>query len=195
VIYYRIYLSDISTGAVDTGTDRSSINQQMASNYNSIFPWTDTTNTNVNTPGLHAFFTNNMGFSELELEGTAINGVLGSGATGQDLEINFENITSRIPTLSLGGGTPYDLRRARQRAGTSFNPVPNISGALPFLSNFQLLDRTNISDTVNADVQDKANVSLNSAYVMMYIVATGLDGWIRVFSQPTYLGIFRLPNQ
>jgi|GEM_PF-1228653 len=204
VIFYRIYLSNNSHAAdtVDTSQDRIAINSQLNSDYIAASHWTDPTNTRVNTAGVHNFFVNTRGFFSLELEGVSIANVLGRGSLGRNLSLDFPDIPGQAPRLLLDYGTPnaryYDLRRAGGRPHFDFEPVPNIDGALPFFNHDELLyGPDTIRDReINVDVALQTTGQMEHSYVMMYIAAMGASGVppIPVFSQPTFLGIFRLPS-
>jgi len=171
----------------------------MQADYNFFLPWT--TGATAGTDVMNAFI--NRGFRRLALESAAINDVLGSASLGGALAIFFEQIPYQPPRLELDGAS-HALRRAQiARPGIDdFNPLPNINGALPFLNHDQLLNPANITSTVNADVVNRTGAGVSpgnvrSSYVMMYIFAEGLSFAslppARVFSRPTFLGVFMLP--
>ena len=199
VIFYRIYLSNVfhPTIAIDTSPAvLGPINTQMNTNFSTIFPWADPTNTAVNTAGVQNFFLNTVLFLPLQLEGATIggrNGVLGQGSLGRTLQIDFLDEPGRRPRLWLDG-TYYYLRRAEEsQRFPEVNPQPEFTGgALPFFNHEDL--RAQRREDLNADVAP-VNIGSLHSYVMMYIAATGASGVppTAVFSQPTFLGIFRLP--
>jgi len=147
--------------------------------------------------------------------------VLGDYARGRILQIDFADIPGRPPRLTLRGedepeaaARPFIMRRAWTSGhdGRPFNEVnplpetfvqgepggPQIRSTPTFLNFEELhLDRQGSPPYLNADV---ANVVPNStrAFVMMYLVATGAvtDSMppTIIFSQPTFLGIFQLPQ-
>ena len=205
VIFYRIYLSNVFHGAdtVDASHDRISINSQLNADYNAAFSWTDPTNAAVNTAGVHNFFVNTRGFFPLELEGNAIgghNGVLGGDSLGRAMRIDFSGIPGQAPRLWLDNRSYYLRRAGGIGDGFDFEPLPRLGNALPFFNHMELLDGENRTNrTVNADValQVPTGGQIEHSYVMMYIAASGLSLTappVRVFSQPTFLGIFRLPS-
>ena len=197
MIFYKIYMSasDVSPDPVTTSQDRRNINQLLDTDYNAIYPWADPTNSSVNATGVLNFF-NGRGFSGLELDGARIRDILGSGALGTTLIINFGNV-SEMPTLSLDGNNKkYVLRRAAaSQRFPEINPQPVVVGSTPPFFNY--IDEMKVRrDDFNADVANTIPTDTKQAYVLMYIAAAGADGMppVAVFSQPTYLGIFRLPS-
>jgi len=203
VIFYRIYLSNVFHAAdtVDTSPERSSINPLLNTDFNAAFSWTDPTNVAVNTAGVHNFFVNLRGFFLLELEGVAIGNVLGRDSLGRTMRIDFSDIPGQAPRLQLDNRF-YNLRRAGGiDDGFDFEPLPRIGNTLPFFNHMELLDSGNRTNrTINADVAPtvpSGPMPIEHSYVMMYIAAAGLSLTappVRVFSQPTFLGIFRLPS-
>jgi len=198
VIFYRIYLSNMFGGVPETiGNDptlRASINLTLDADFRHFETLADHTNTTVNTAGLYNNFINR-GFLMLELEGVNIDNVLGS--PGGILAIDFLQEAGRRPRLTLDGSHHY-LRRAQHsdRFG-HFQPVPRAGGILPFFNHPELRASANRTEDINADIAPQIPAGSEYSYVLMYIVAMGLDHSTpptRVFSQPTHLGIFRLPN-
>jgi len=200
VIFYRIYMSTVGSppDPVTSSQDRSTINSLLNTDFNTIFPWTDPTNTSVNASGVMNFF-NGRGFVSLELDEATIggrNGVLGANALGKALRMDFANVAGERPSLSLGG-VQYFLRRASSsQRFPEINPQPERDGIVtpPFLNFFEEMRVRR--DDFNADVATTIPTGSEHAYVLMYIAAAGADGVppVAVFSQPTFLGIFRLPG-
>ncbi|MCL2557783.1 MAG: hypothetical protein FWE09_04830 [Treponema sp.] len=197
VIFYKIYLSALGTD--NTIDERLAINSTLNADYNFFAPLVSGSTTSSTLWSVFA----NRGFMGLELEGASAAGVLGSTSLGQTLSVEFSQEIGVPPGLTVGGSA-HALRRA-ERSGnpsiSSFNPAPRIEGRLPFFNHEQLLLRANATADINADVvAAAASVSeenVRHAYALMYIVASGAN-WstlppIRVFSRPTFLGIFTLP--
>jgi len=198
IIFYRIYISGaIQSGKIETIEDRSLINTTLNSDFTSIYPSTDITNTNVNTSSLENTFYNRRYFA-LTLEGEEINTVLGSDSLGKTLEIVFPPNTGERPALMLRGASsstdkPYTLQRAVIGPGLSFTPQPNRY----FLNHPDLYNNANVTNELNADVaiNNRTDPPLRSTYVSMYIAAVGLSLEMpprTIYSQPTFIGIFRL---
>jgi len=199
VIFYRVYLSNMLGGVPDAiGNDptlRTSINPTLDADFRHFESLADHTDTAVNTAGLYNRFINR-GFLKLELEDANIDNVLGS--PGGTLAIDFLQEAGRRPRLILDG-TSYYLRRAEHSDHFGhFSPLPRMAGTLlPFFNHPELRYSANRTNDINADVAPQIPAGSEYSYVMMYIVAVALDFSTpptRVFSQPTYLGIFRLPN-
>ena len=205
IIFYRIYLSTYFHAAdtVDiTSPQLSAISAQLNTDFSVIFPWADPTNMAVNTAGVFNFFITNRGFLALELEDAAIGSVLGRGSLGGTINIDFADIPGQSPRLWVDGRYYY-LRRAEGSPHFGdFEPQPRIgvppNVRLPFFNHHELLSRENRTNEINADVVIPAgHQEMLHSYVLMYIVAAGADNTVppsAVFSQPTFLGIFRLPS-
>jgi hypothetical protein len=195
IIFYRIYLSDNNpTGRLnDSAQIMNSINSTLTSDYNWSIPYTDITSTTVNTSNLENTFYNRR-FFKLELQGTRIDDVLDRNALGRTLEISFRDISGEVPVL-LVGGTSYTLQRANSSPGSIFATRPADNRA--FFNHPELCDITNATIDLNADVATKTNVEVRYTYVCMYIIAVGRSYEIppsTIYSQPTFIGIFKLPE-
>ena len=192
VIFYRIYISGVNpSGEILTPEDRGEINTTLNTDFNSFYPYTDITSTTVNTSGLDTTFYNRNYFM-LTLEGAAINEVLSRNSLGGTLVIDFPFMTGERPTLTLNG-TEYTLRRAVNSPRLNFTPQPDRY----FLNHRDLYDITKATPEINADVatNTRTNQELIYTYVSMYIAASGTSLEMpprTIFSQPTFIGIFRL---
>ena len=190
IIFYRIYISGANrSGIVETADERTLINSTLNSDYNSLYSYTDTTSTSVSTSNLETVFYSNRKYYKLELEGADITNVLGRGSLGQTLKIWFDTNNGVNPTLTLNNGTPYTL----QRAANLIQPLPNRY----FLNDSELFDTANVTNELNADVATNTNTSLELryTYASMYIAAIGQSLAMppqTIYSQPTFLGVFRL---
>jgi len=199
VIFYRIYVSNRLESVIDRDSrpQLQQINSQLDLDVNFFRPWIDPASTTVNTAQVWNTFVNTRRFFQLELEGADINVVLGPSSLGGTLEIDFVEVAGQAPRLFLNG-VSHDLRRAGGE-GFDFDPLPEFDEALPFFNHEELRDRENRTEENlrNADVAPVFPPEpLTEAYVLMYIAAAGLSFDVpprRVFSQPTFLGIFRLP--
>ena len=193
VIFYRIYISETNiSGQILTAEQRTSINPALNSDFNAIFPWTDKTSTTVNTANLENSFLARR-YYQLTLQGSSINGVLDTSSLGRRLEIRFTTQAGESPFLLFDDITPhYLLQRANSAPGMNFRPLPEDR---LFFSHADLRNSNNATAEINADVASHSSVNPLYAYVSMYIAATGrtLDLPPRtIFSQPTFIGIFRL---
>ncbi|MDR1446839.1 MAG: hypothetical protein LBI90_08095 [Treponema sp.] len=186
-IFYRLYIS----GSQESGTIQTSqaslgsINPYLSSDYFAIEPYTKSDTTVSATTG--SLF-KGRNFYTLELETANIDDVLSSDVMGQTLIIDFP-VTGVRPFLSIGGFS-YTLYRSTGEG--SFNPVPNRY----FLNTSELNSSSNVSSTVNADVANRTGISGSRfTYAAMYIVVTGIDSnFTPIYSAPTFIGIFALPN-
>jgi hypothetical protein len=197
VIYYRIYISgELTSSVIDTDNARSLINSMLNSDFIFFDRYTDTTSTTV-YPLTQTTFPSR-GYYQLELQGAGINMVLGSNSLGGILEISFSTNPGVNPVLILNG-ISYPLYRAESGNGINFTPKPDRR----FLNDAQLYDSTlainpsQSSTRDNADVYGRTQTSPPSryTYVSMYIVAQGTSFDMppqTIYSQPTFIGIFRL---
>jgi hypothetical protein len=197
IIFYRIYLSnERPTGRInDSAEAMNSINTTLISDYNWSIPYTDITSTTANVSGLENTFYNRR-FFKLELQGADIDSILNrAGALGKILEIRFfEAAVPPEPVLSING-ISYVLRRANSGPSIIFSPQPTDSRA--FLNYPALYDVNNATIELNADVATNTRGEVRYTYVSMYIAAVGRSYEIpptTIYSQPTFLGIFKLPE-
>jgi hypothetical protein len=192
-IYYRIYISgERFTGLINTETVRKQINASLDSDFKGLYYLTDKTSTSVNPSNLETTFTNRRYF-KLNLEEANINTILGGGSLGQTLEIQFPQNPGVRPVLTLNGGD-YTLLRAVEGPSLVFSPRPSDRY---YLNHPELFDIANVKDSINADVatnSQTASDELRFTYVSMYIFAIGREYLSTVYSQPTHIGVFRLPD-
>jgi hypothetical protein len=130
-----------------------------------------------------------------------IDSVLGNGSLGKTLTVDFpiQAGSDFKPTLRLNNETPYILLRANDSPTIRFDPRPN-----RYFQNHEDLFNTeyaysssNPTPAYNADTVARTATADNASrytYVSMYIAAAGSSNLIAVYSQPTWLGIFRLPE-
>ena len=186
IIYYRIYISDAPLiDRIIDDQQMGEINQTLKNSYNQLLYLTDTTSTTVNTNDLGKKFTDGPHFFyELELEDAKIYSVMESG---KKLVIEF----SRIPHMEIDTQS-YNLFRSTGEG--SFLPEPDRY----FRNTVELCDSANVTEEKNADVADKKDIQLSPryTYTMMYIVVTGFHptDLNTIYSIPTFIGIFRLPE-
>jgi hypothetical protein len=189
-IFYRIYISGIPESSAITSPElMRTISSALYNDYTGIYPSTsnNAASTSVNT-SISSLFSSRR-YYELALEGPGIESVLDDGSQGQVLTINFSS--QQIPTLTLGGGSPYNLWRSTGNG--SFSPRPDRY----FVNDSELNASANANTTVNADVADQSGISgPRYTYVSMYIVKVGRDSGTlsNIYSAPTFIGIFRLPD-
>ncbi|GHV93901.1 hypothetical protein AGMMS50293_02210 [Spirochaetia bacterium] len=188
-IFYRIYISGENTDQITT-TDLSRVNTSLAADYNGIYPSTDITNTSANT-AIGSLFRNRR-YYELQIEGGDIRNLLSAGST---VEIIFPTITGEKPTLNDVNGNVYGSLYRSNGEGI-FDPVPDRY----FLNSPDLNASANTIETKNADVANNTSIVASSSrytYVSLYIVLVGLDTQTltSIYSQPTFIGILKLPEK
>ncbi|MDR0554960.1 MAG: hypothetical protein LBG76_09225 [Treponema sp.] len=187
-LYYRIYISDRSlTNEINTYEDRNGINSALSSDYSVIEPYASSENVTVSNVG--SLFSNRRYYA-LQLESANIDRVLGTGSLGRQITLEFDPFPGTRPSLTIEQQT-YPL--IRSTGNGSFSPVPTNR----YFFNAPELNRSeNVIATINADVADKTNVSgPRYTYVSLYIVVTGSDSnYTPIYSRPTFVGIFRLPE-
>jgi hypothetical protein len=179
VIFYKIYISSSDNSTI---IDILNSNSRIASDYNSLFSYTDPANTTSIT-SLTTF--SSRGFYELELEGANIrNTVLTKN--GGNIIIKFPLTSGEKPFIEFSG-SKYILYRST--GGGVFTPVPDRY----FFSSPELNDFANAIQTVNADVSGQNGVS-EFAYASMYIVTVGQNPstFQRLYGKPTHINIFKL---
>ena len=185
LIYYRIYISGIFTGAdIQSPSERGSISTDLANDFNSINPYADpTSQTSSNVSGILT----GRGYFELELDGANISSFL--PASGGTVTISFPENTG-YPAMSFNNGQEVRLRRSSEL----ISPQP--VGDFYFRNSDELSDPANSNSNTNADVASRSGGSTGFAYASMYIVAAGLDtaSFRQIYSKPTHISIFKLPN-
>jgi hypothetical protein len=192
VIYYRIYISgNAFPGIINTSDLRRQVNSSLDSDFQGMYSLTDITSTSVNTSNLENTFITRKYF-RLTLEEESIDNILNSGSLGKTLEIRFSPVNGVRPVLTLNDNS-YTLRRAISGPGLNFNPVPDNRY---FLNHPDLYNTANVTNEINADVATNSSNStdLKYTYVSMYIFAIGKEYLTTIYSQPTHIGIFRLPE-
>ena len=184
MIYYRIYLSDLQLGTLNTATDRNNVNTQLASHYATLERYTS--NDNISPTAIDTVL-KNLGYYTLFVTADGINGkplheVL--NAVSGTIWLDFTD--GKNPYMQFPYGVLYDLFRSN-----SFEPRPN-----RLFSYTDELAGSIISAEVNADMQNKTGAGLTQyAYVSMYILATGTDNnYAPLYSRPAHIGIFQLPR-
>jgi hypothetical protein len=123
----------------------------------------------------------NRNYYELELSGGNINNVLTKN--GGILSLNFlqNGVPPNASFASFNGGQSYSLQRS-----TKLLPPDKL-----FFYNNDLLSSSND----NADVARQSSSS-DYAYVSMYIVLEGFNpvNFSTLYSKPTHISVFKLPN-
>jgi hypothetical protein len=205
IIYYRIYISDLPVDGVDTGLLQQ-INSALYTDYNFFQPYTNTEST-VAPTNMGSIFSGRKYFAlELDLENGSMNNTMDNVLSitgGGTITLDFAANTQYKPSLIVGDirvppAQPYRrYQLARHRSNANY----------PYNDNFSFVNSEDInngdlissdSSNINQDVQRSAQsiVGPKYTYVSMYIVAHGLDdsNFTNIYSIPTFIGIFRLPN-
>jgi hypothetical protein len=193
VIYYRIYISDIPVEVVDTEL-LAQINPALHTDYNFFLSYTNSQSTAVPTTMGTTF--SNRKYFPLELRNASIETVLGSGINFITLEF-----AANPPALVIGdlreqpGGTRHLLSRNRRNNNT------------PYADNYYFVNSDDVNNNahissdssyINQDVERNTQASgAKYTYAAMYIVAYGMDdaNFSNIYSIPTFIGIFRLPDE
>jgi len=176
-IFYRVYISDFNTlSNIITPGQRTQISPALASDFSALESITNPANSSAVT-SVNTF--SNRNYFELEFEETGNSEILPKD--GGTLRIRFPTAQGFFPVVSFNDGPEIRLRRS----GSLISPQPIDD---PFLRNTPALN-----NTVNADVAARSG---RFAYVSMYIVAVGYDNtqFIPVYSKPTHISIFKLPD-
>jgi len=189
-IYYRIYISGENIPIIDRSRETlTRLNSSLYSDYNAIFPSTDPTDTSTGTPANTLFKGRN--YFELELSGANIRDIL--SVFGGTLRLEFPAIlTADTPAsyVILDNGRPITMKRSSEL----ISPVPDYT----FNNSTDLSNQANAVANINADVTGTSAVSSQKfAYVSMYIVAVGVNSelFTGIYSKPTHIGIFKLPDR
>ncbi|MCL1993089.1 MAG: hypothetical protein FWG66_09085 [Spirochaetes bacterium] len=197
-IFYRLYISDHLTLSVQTSPAvLSLINPALNADFSFFAPFTNPTVT-VNTAGLGTVFTNRSFFELYVNTGAGIQNIstlLGTGFTGGTLQINFPQGHGDVPHLIMGGA---NLPLLRSTGVGTFSPLP--VGRL-FQNHPELNDNSSAGAASHINRDTATNAAAPTAaqrwvYISLYILVRGLDNntFATIFSQPTHLGIFLLPE-
>ncbi|MDR3276145.1 MAG: hypothetical protein LBT11_02865 [Treponema sp.] len=190
-IFYRIYVSSIPLPLPVPG-DASIINQTLYSDYVALYQYT--TNT-VDTTNIASQFYSRHYYS-LDLEGVDIDSELNSSSLGKTISLDFDPNQTPSMNLNLSGSSTGEIRLLRSDGRSAsegiFTPVPSDR----YLLNSSGLYTNNNNSAQNADVAyTGSSGEVRYTYVSMYILAAGIDtNYSPVYSQPTFIGIFLLPD-
>jgi len=198
-IYYRIYISNHFTtaGGIDIPqSEMSTINSSLNSDFTNFISFTDPTNYS-SLPNSNTFRSRT--YHELELQNKNINDVLSKRRC--EFKLNFLQFAGECPTLILLDSDTqeelesYNLFRNSGNGnnnGINFTPEPDQY----FFYSAELVDKTDLNAGINNDVLKRSDSLSGHAYVSMYIVAIGSNptNFTRLFSKPTHIGVFKLPD-
>jgi hypothetical protein len=189
-LYYRIYISYSNrTGFSLSASDLRDINQTLYSDYTSLSSYTDTSNTTtVNIASVMA----NRSYQPLYFADVFGN-ISPNALISPGIQVHLAFLQSgTAPYLELPGDDRRTLKRSN--GGGTFNPLPLHRN---FLNSDDLNSASNITSTINADVAaPSGSGTTRHAYVAIYIAAAGINGqtYTPIFSTPSFVGIFKLPD-
>ena len=184
-IYYRIYISNYpAEGEIISLAERRNISPSLVSDFDTFSSFTNPTSTSL--PASNTF--SNRDYFELEFDGEETSSILSIG--GSTLNFIFPTWSGCVPAVVLNNGREIPLCRS----GNLISPEPSGN---PFFRNASGLSDYNFStqDNKNKDVAGRYGMS-EHAYVSMYIVAVGYNNtdFNYIYSKPTFISIFKLPN-
>lgn len=189
-VYYRIYISGSSYPTIHTG-NMNDLNPLLYADYNAILPYTNGDTTASTATGS---LLTNRNYYTLNVEGAVIeNAVLAADARGKTVTLDFMVANPQpVPSLTVDG-RQYNLQRST--GSGLFRPAP---ANRYFFNTSELNAAANVSNTINADVADRAGLDSGGdryTYAAMYIVVTGIDDNLSpIYSAPTFIGVFLLPS-
>jgi hypothetical protein len=187
-IYYRIYISDQQLADINLG-DFSNLNSTLSSDYNAFLPYINS-DTTIST-SIGTIF-RNRNYQTLAVAGMNIETeVLDKTVQGKTVVLDFIQTPGSIPRLIIDNAEEYPYYLQRSNNNGLFRLVPGNG----YFLNTSDLHSTEVSDTVNKDVAWKNVSGSRYTYVAMYIVVTGIDSnFSPIYSAPTFIGVFRLPD-
>jgi hypothetical protein len=186
--------SDLEAGIL------AQINPALHTDYNYFLFYTNSQSTTVPTT-MGATFSGRKYFP-LELDNTSIERILAEDSVGKTITLDF---SENPPALIMGDiRTPPSTSYPRHQLSRNTR-----NNNRPYADNYYFVNSEDInnsdhissdSSNTNQDVEKSAQSGAASGskytYVSMYILAYGLDdSFINIYSSPTFLGIFRLPNE
>jgi len=192
-IYYRIYISNHDTGAAEIllESQRRDINIYLNNDFTAFYPYTDPISYS-SLPDSNTF--NNRNYYELELEDADISDEVLS-KNGVSFRLSFPLRSGEHPRLVIPDrigtdGEEYTRYLFRNNA-SSTTMLPDRY----FFYSTDLDVETNHTFSINNDVI-RNSAGSDHAYVSMYVVAVGFNmtNFTSIFSKPTHIGIFKLPN-
>jgi hypothetical protein len=197
IIYYRIYISETSIQGQISTDQLQTINAGLYNDYWYLNPYT-TLDNNRSPSAMGSVFSSRR-FYPLEVEGNvSLDSVLGTGAlppqgSTKRLDLDFaQQGGGTIPSITINN-TVYKLQR-------HYDPAVNVPWPSDryFINSVDLQDpsKASTTDHTNMDVQNKEGSSgIKYAYAAMYILLFGRTKDLTpVYSAPTFIGIFRLPD-
>ena len=171
-IFYRIYLSAEPAGSSE---NKSAVNPSLLEDFNFFYPYTDPSNytliTSANTFSSRGYF-------ELDY---------------------IIDIDDKRLDISFSPGTPEivldNVSQPIKRSRDVRNNNPQVTES--FMNTAELCKNENAVSTYNADTAPIRNAQPLFAYTAMYFVTVGMnpETFNRIYSKPTFIGVFILPNE
>ncbi|MFP3043002.1 hypothetical protein LQZ19_14400 [Treponema primitia] len=195
IIYYRIYISGLLVEGTVSTEQLERINSSLFSDYYAFYPYTNTDNSVVPTT-MGSIFSNRK-YYPLALENNSIESYLGSssGIITLDFARNFPLRPAFFPGDTRVNRTLTPINLWRYSESGIMNPY---AGNRYFTNHSDLNTGSFINQNTftNLDIANNNSVSgPKYTYVSMYIMAYGMDNnFSPVYSTPTFIGIFRLPD-
>jgi len=130
----------------------------------------------------------NRNYFQLELDGVSISNLLTTN--GGIVNISFPTVQGGYPVMSVNNGPEFRLYRSK----ALISPQPDRDKY--FRNREELSKPENAVSNINADVAGRTGLSQRYAYVSMYIVAEGINqaAFTSIYSKPTHISVFRLPE-
>jgi hypothetical protein len=188
-IYYRIYISGLLVQAELSTEQLADINQTLARDYNTLLSYTNIDSTPTNMGSVFS----NQKYYPLALEKNTIDTLLGTSSSGSTITLDFESPAYK-PSLSLGNNRDQLFRYSEPNV-----TVPYDRDNRYFVNSSDINDGAHIdaSSFTNLDIQNNNVSGPKYTYVSMYILSTGIHptDFSNIFSIPTFIGVFLLPNE
>lgn len=202
VIYYRIYISGLPVSSSVSTDQMTQINSALATDYTYFHTYATDNTTTTTVPSTMGTMFSNRKYYPLVLEGASIESLLGSGAGGKIITLDFAANAQYKPSLIIGNAdlssnASYPQYQLFRYSETGFmRPYDNYRY---FVNTDEINNAAHINatDFTNLDIQKSAqDVSGQSyTYVSMYILSYGIDNnFSNIYSTPTFIGVFLLPD-
>ena len=198
-IYYRIYMSNHSTGTQQI-SEFDQINSVLKSDFETLSRYTSLANDSSVTD-ISTF--RGRGYHELHFEDTPISSIITN--KGGTFNIVFPTRSGEIPYIDEPGNiidplTEEIFKCNLFRAGDTDENNGEIFTQEPdryFFYSTDLIEKTNHTEFINRDVNLRGSIRTDEhAYVSMYIVAVGTNPvhFGRIFGKPTHIGVYKLTD-
>ena len=194
-IFYRIYMSGVYIDNPTLG-DLASINPALSSHYNAIDYYNPSSERIFSASLLESLF-KGRGYKYLCLQGASLDFLLSSATLFivPNCRLRFDfSYANRPPKMSImSGNTLIGSEYTLLRSDDLKLPMPN--GDSRFINFPELCSPIYATSDHNADIEPNSS-PIYYTYAAMFIMAAGLDvenGYIPVYSNPTFIHAIRLP--